>query len=445
MEHTQTGQTKEERLQESKRRVNFRAIIRKGDYFSIKSDQETALRYYLNAYLRLKDDNVLERKIAGAYFDLKDFGNAYKYYTKVPFVDLEEDEKKKKLSALLFDENTPEKSVDIRKFGLSSDEVEYYAYIENCYTGIHNCVVALESYSGSYERTAKLKNIIDTYMKVSTDFQYRNILLAAAFLESKEYLAGAKMAEEIIQKRPDYKIAYKIAGYCNYELGKYREANDFLGKYYAFDTKDIHIAYMLGLTNYYLEDFVTSNLYFNTAVLGGYTPKTELERRLLYNYFILGDTKGMFKVFRYLLREPDVGEDDFVIAVHIATEENDRSKGFLWVNQGIEKFPDSDMLYALRGNLHILNNDLDRAVTDLVKAHSLNTSNPVTTLGFAKWHFMKNNFASAKEYIQSTKDIDSDGAFGERADELLQEIENAEKRESETLDASGSVKVNEEK
>lgn len=73
IEHTQTGQTMESRLEESKRRKNFRSVIRKGDYFSLKNDRDMALRYYLNAYLRLKDDNVLERKIASAYFDLKDF------------------------------------------------------------------------------------------------------------------------------------------------------------------------------------------------------------------------------------------------------------------------------------------------------------------------------------------------------------------------------------
>ena len=64
IEYTQTGQTNKERLDESKRRKNFRSVIRKGDYFSLKNDRETALRYYLNAHLRLKDDNMLERKIA---------------------------------------------------------------------------------------------------------------------------------------------------------------------------------------------------------------------------------------------------------------------------------------------------------------------------------------------------------------------------------------------
>jgi tetratricopeptide (TPR) repeat protein len=241
----EAGQLQEEKLQESKRRINFRSVIRKGDYFSLKNDQETALSYYLNAYKRLNNDHVLERKIAGVYFDMKDFAHAYEYYTKVPFIDLEESEKQQAISALMFDEKVTDKSVEIQKMGLTTDQIAYYGYIENCYTGIHNCIVGLDSYSGSYEPTNKLKNIIDTYMNVSTDFHYRNILIAGAFFQAKEYLAGAKIAEEIIQKRPDYKIAYKIAGYCNYEIGKYREANVFLGKYYTFDPKDITVAYTL--------------------------------------------------------------------------------------------------------------------------------------------------------------------------------------------------------
>ncbi len=263
-------------------------------------------------------------------------------------------------------------------------------------------------------------------MQVSSDFQYRNILLAGAFFESKQYLAGAKIATEITEKRPDYKIAYKIAGYCNYELGKYKEANTFLGKYYAFESKEVATAYTLGLTNYYLEDYTTSNLYFNTAVLNGYTPKTELERRLMYNYYVLGDIKGMFKIFRYLLKESDVTEDDFVIATHMAIEQKERAKGFLWVNEGLDKFPESSMLYALRGTLYLLNSAPDRAIDDLTKASALDMRNPVATLGFAKLHFQKNNFTSAKEYIQSTKDIDADGVFGEEASTLLKQIEQAE-------------------
>ena len=124
--YIQPAQTKEERLEESKRRKNFRSVIRKGDYFSLKNDRETALRYYLNAHIRLKNDHVLERKIAQEYFNLKNFWNAYKYYKKVPFVDLEDDEKKQMLFSLMFDESTVIKSTELQRLGLSQDEIAYY-------------------------------------------------------------------------------------------------------------------------------------------------------------------------------------------------------------------------------------------------------------------------------------------------------------------------------
>lgn len=437
VEHTQTGQTREERLAESKRRMNFRAMIRKGDYLSLKNDRESALRSYLSAYVRLKDDNVLERKIAGAYFDLKEFGNAYKYYKRVPFVDLEDREKKQMLQSIMFDESIPIKSAEIKKLGLSQDELTYYWYVENCYTGIHNCVVALQTYTGSFTETKKLKDITYSYEKVSADFQYRNALLAWALFESEQYLASMKIAREITEKRPDYIIALKIAGYSAYELGKYREANTYLARYYTFETKDAKIAYILGLTNYYLEDYVTSNLYFNTAVLGGYTPKTELERRLVYNYYVLDDKKAMFKIFRYLLEEPDVTEDDFIIAVHIAQTDNNRAKAFLWANRGIEKFSDSDMLLALRAQTYLLTNNLDRAESDLERAYSLNPRNPFTLLGFAQLHFAKNDYTSAREFIKNVWEVDPDGLFTEQTKKLTLDMDR--KEQEALLIASGST------
>gem|GEM_PF-552351 len=430
IEHAQTGQTTEERIEESKRRVNFRAMIRKGDYLSLKNDREAALRSYLSAYVRLKDDNVLERKIANAYFDLKEFSNAYKYYKRVPFVDLDEKEKKQTLQSIMFDETISMKNAEIKKLGLSHNELSYYWYIENCYTGIHNCVVALQAYTGSFAEIKKLKDITYSYEKVSADFQYRNALLAGALFESEQYLAGMKIAREITEKRPDYIIALKIAGYSAYELGRYREANTYLARYYTFESKDTKIAYILGLTNYYLEDYITSNLYFNTAVLGGYTPKTELERRLVYNYYILNDRKAMFKIFRYLLEEPDVTEDDFIIAVHIAKEDNNRAKAFLWANRGIEKFTDSDMLLSLRSSLYLNTNNLDRAETDLQRAYAINPRNPFTLLQYAKLHFAKNDYTSAKGFIKNVLEADPNSIFAEEAKKLTTDIN---KKEQEIL------------
>ncbi len=77
---------------------------------------------------------------------------------------------------------------------------------------------------------------------------------------------------------------------------------------------------------------------------------------------------------------------------------------------------------------------------DFNRAYSLNSGNPGAVLGFAKWHFSKNNYTSAKEYIQSTKEIDPDGVFGHEADELLIKIEATEKTQTGSLNMSGSTK-----
>ncbi|MDP2103299.1 MAG: tetratricopeptide repeat protein, partial [Candidatus Gracilibacteria bacterium] len=161
------------------------------------------------------------------------------------------------------------------------------------------------------------------------------------------------------------------------------------------------------------------------------------ERRLVYNYYILDDRKAMFKIFRYLLEEPDATEDDFIIAVHIAQTDNNRAKAFLWANRGIEKFTDSDMLLALRAQTYLLTNNLDRAESDLEHAYSLNPRNPLTLLGFAQLHFAKNDYTSARESVKNMQEVDPDGIFTEEAKKLTLDIN---KKEQEVLaTASGSI------
>lgn len=125
-------------------------------------------------------------------------------------------------------------------------------------------------------------------------------------------------------------MVLKIVGYCNYELGKYAEAAKDLEQYYSLVPTDVEVAYMLGIVNYYKSDYSTSNLYFNSAVLNGYTPKTELERRLVYNYVLLGDTVGAFKIFRFLLDESDALAEDYHIALFTAEQAEEFSKVSLW-------------------------------------------------------------------------------------------------------------------
>lgn len=257
---------------------------------------------------------------------------------------------------------------------------DYYSHVGTCYTGIHNCVVRLLEYAGDEPRMAELISVLKEYQNVSNDYQYRNALLAGTFFKQKQYLAAAKISEEIVASRPDYRAALKMAGFSRLELGQYERANEYLKKYFAHDPKDIQTAYALGIVNYYLEDYPTSNLYFNNAVMNGYRPKTELERRLVYNYYLLGDRKGTFKIFRYLLDEEDVTLEDFEIAVFTAIEEREYGKGFLWAEKGIAKFPDDDRLVAMRGWIHEIRGEEKEALKDYAKSLDMNRRNAIALL-----------------------------------------------------------------
>ncbi len=212
-------------------------------------------------------------------------------------------------------------------------------------------------------------------------------------------------------------------------------------KYFDSDPKDIQVAYALGIINYYLEDFATSNLYFNNAVINGYRPKTELERRLVYNYYLMDDKKGTFKIFRYLLEEEDVTNEDFEIAVFTAIEEREYGKAFLWAEKGMAKFPDNDRLVAMRGWVFQIRGEDEKAVKDFSKALDMNRRNPIALLRLGVFHKEKSNVPLAKSYLEAAKEADTSGTFGEDAAKLLEEL--ASMPETATISETGSSRTSE--
>jgi hypothetical protein len=101
------------------------------------------------------------------------------------------------------------------------------------------------------------------------------------------------------------------------------------------------------LLHFEKEDYETSNIYFNKAVLGGYKPKTVVERKLAYNYYVLDLPKNMFQVLGYLMLAPDVTEPDITNAIYLALVHDENRNAGEWIKIGREKFPDSDNIVGL--------------------------------------------------------------------------------------------------
>jgi hypothetical protein len=100
----------------------------------------------------------------------------------------------------------------------------------------------------------------------------------------------------------------------------------------------------LGLIHFEKQDYETSNIYFNKAVLGGYKPKTVVERKLAYNYYVLDLPKNMFQVLGYLMLEPDVTEADVNNAVYLALSYDEMRNAGEWIKIGKEKFLEAQNL-----------------------------------------------------------------------------------------------------
>jgi hypothetical protein len=420
--------TKEQKLEQFKRRMNFRSILRKGDFYSIKNMKETALQYYLNAYKKLPNDHIIEKKIAETYFEMKNFEKSYAYYKRMPSWELDAKAKEKMLKTLLYTGNKNMRD-EFNKIQAPQDVKEYYDKVLVCYTWIKNCIQEIKSYSGSTQKILDIqKSLLDFEKVASTDPNSRYAILAWAFLANNDYLAAALIWQETLQKRPNYTSVLQITWYAWFELWDYKKANEFLQNYYAINPKDVKVTYILWIINFYLENYVSSNLYFNAAVLNWYRPKTELQKRLAYNYYIIWDTKNMLKVFRYIIDEADTTQDDYAVALYTAIEEKEYSKAMLWVNKWIIRFPQSDMLYAFRWWLYNIRDDQSEALTDLSQAISMNARNAVALYNLWLLSLKKNDYTIAKTYFENTIEADKNWTFWEDAIWKIKDIEALEKQ-----------------
>lgn len=150
---------------------------------------------------------------------------------------------------------------------MSTGSLDYYRTIDTCYSGIHNCIVSIVSSSGSDERLADLRAQVMNSEKITSDFQYRNFLVAVKFYEQKMYRASEKIAREILIERPDYIEVTKLLGFSLFELGKYEEAKKYLLQYLEKNPKDIESIIHMGNIHFSLGNYVSSNLYLNNAIL----------------------------------------------------------------------------------------------------------------------------------------------------------------------------------
>lgn len=261
-----TGLTDEQKVKLAIDRKKELRTIRKGDYMTLKNNPEQALAYYQAALEQLPDDIVIRRKIAHAYYLTRNWKDAYVNYARVPLRELKETEYSELFQSLFFDDNRPDRLTELSRYEIDIATREYYQTIDICYSGIHNCIVTIEAYTGSSNRILDLQNSIRQSVQISEDYQYRNFLVATELYRQGAYRAVDILSSEILTKRPNYSEVRKLRGFALYELGRYSDARDILLVYLESSPQDLESISRLGEIYVYLGDYATSSLYINNAV-----------------------------------------------------------------------------------------------------------------------------------------------------------------------------------
>ncbi len=426
--------TDEERASLAKNRIKQIHSIRKGDYFALKNNPDQALTYYLEAFERLSEDVVVAKKIGHIYFQKKDWANAYAYYIKAPIGELNAKEKSEMFSALFFDESELDRMGEISRIPTEQSEKDYYKHVDICYTGIHNCILAIEAYSGTSIEIKGLQDTIINSEKISPDFHFRNFAVAAKFYEYGAYRASEKFAREILQNRPDYYEVLKLQGFSEYELGRYSQAKERLLAYSEKYPDDLQTVVKLSDIAFAMGNYAESNLYINNAIFAGYTPKTDLERKLAYNYSRLWDTVSMMKVLGYLLQEDDATEDDAAVAISLALEEGENMKAYVWAENAFKKYPDSSIVAGLYlTTLRLIGKTIEAKNTLTTLTQDIKES-PIVLLEQGILALEDGDMTLARSFFEQVTEKDENADFSEEAKNYLDFIENTQKTDT----ASGS-------
>lgn len=136
----------EKKLALARERFKEASTIRRADYLMSKNNPREAIELYLSILAKLPEDIILHKKVANAYFLLKNWSEAYKHFVYVPIKELSDTERKNMILALFYREDFLEHSDELAKFAFTSEEKAFYEMMVHCYAGMSVCIEKISAY-----------------------------------------------------------------------------------------------------------------------------------------------------------------------------------------------------------------------------------------------------------------------------------------------------------
>lgn len=428
---------KDTQMEILRKRFSLRGTIIRGDNYATWNQPILALNEYLKALRQSPHDEQIIKKLASVYFDLKRFKNAGSTFKEI-LTALNYEEKEMYVKSLIYTLNftsapqIKDITQEIRNIWLSKEDIFYYLNAINCTIDFHECKKNYETYFQTSQEITwqKLKNIkqaLENYKNFQIEnLYYKDALIIWALFQDKLYTITNILWWKMLKEKTDYLPILLIMWKGYYELWDLSSAKKYLENYYTLNSKDLNITYMLWDINFRLKDYLTSNLYFNSALKNGFEPKIELQRKLAYNYYLSWDKRSMMNVFWYLIEEKDATIDDYSLGIYHAILEWRTSNALSWAESGIKKFentPGYEIFYWYLWWVYREQKDLEKAWEYLRKWSQINGKNPLITLNLWYLEEALEKYSIALMYFKRTIHLNGDGEFWELAKAEIEQIE----------------------
>jgi len=261
------------KIETIRKRLALKGLIIDGDAYYREWQLTLALKKYQNFYAQNSDDDLIKKKIADTYFEMKKFESALNYYQKISSPD---SESKKNINLSLWymtDLRDPIRRNDLKKtlqeLHGGSETWFYHTNSLSCIDNFHICKKDFDEYFISqevewkknlnYSELIHIHEAIENYRNFQVqDIPLKNAYIIGAYFEDNMYNLAASLWEQLLEDAPWYKPVLKIVAQSYFELGDYENARSTLTKYYELDDDDAAIAYMLWIIHTKLQDFILS-------------------------------------------------------------------------------------------------------------------------------------------------------------------------------------------
>ena len=433
------------KIENIKRRLALKWLIIEGDTYYRNRELPLALTRYREFYQEHPDDPLIIEKIGNTYLEMYQFSNAEKYFSKIQEPSLDIKIKIANTYVYMGDMESLEWRSKIRSnidtLKLPDDLYFYYQNSIKCIDDFASCIFAFEEY---FEPSQDWENTPETHPKLQSievalenyrNFQLEELYLQQAYViwalyTEKLYPVSIELSKKVLEEQQNYKPVLKIIAQSHYELWEYKQAKEILTSYYETDSDDPSVAYLLGVINGKLEEFVLSNIYLRKALKIWYAPSINARRQLIHNYYLLENDENMLRAFESLVEEEwSLEKEDLGLAIYHHIIHNKLGLAQRWSQKWQELFPESSNFYAYESWVLREKWELDTALSVLQKGLWIEKENPFILLNIWYTLLEKENPIRAKRYFKDAIDIAPDSQFAQQAKDELKKLEQSQDQE----------------